>query len=96
MSAPRESGYSLVELLVVAAVVGLIAAGTFAVYEASQQAYRRATALEDAQLRARAGLALMAGDLRLIGAYWTGAVGAGPAILGATETSISFMADVNG
>ena len=96
MKRPTEAGYSLLEVLVVASVVALIAAGTFAVYDASNRIYQRATALEDAQLRARAGLALMVTDLRLIGAYWTGATGAGSAIVSATPTSISFMADVNG
>jgi prepilin-type N-terminal cleavage/methylation domain-containing protein len=92
----RQDGYSVVELLVVTAVVGLIAAGTLGVYQTSQHVYQRATALEDAQLRARAGVALMVRDLQLIGAYWTGAGGAGPAILAASDTSITFMADVNG
>ena len=96
MSTARDDGYSLVELLVVTAVVGVIAAATFGVFRTSQQVYRRASALEDAQLRARAGLALISGDLRLIGAYWTGAAGGGPAIIDATPTSITFMADVNG
>lgn len=96
MNAARDSGYSLVELLVVLGVVAMIAAGTYGVYETSQRVYLRATTAEDAQLRARAGLALMTTDLRLIGSYWTGAGGSGPAILGATETSITFMADVEG
>ncbi len=89
-------GYTLVELLIVMAIVGMVAAAILGVYQVSQDIYTRTTALEDAQLGARAGLDRMASELRLIGAYWSGATGAGPAITAATATTITFMADVNG
>jgi prepilin-type N-terminal cleavage/methylation domain-containing protein len=92
----KAEGYTLVELLIVTAIVGMVAAGIVGVYQVSQGIYTRATALEDAQLGARAGLDRMASELRLIGAYWSGATGAGPAITAATATTITFMADVNG
>lgn len=92
----KAEGYTLVELLIVMAIVGLVAAAVLGVYQVSQDIYIRATALEDAQLGARAGLDRMTSELRLIGAYWSGATGAGSAITAATATSISFMADVNG
>lgn len=92
----KAEGYTLVELLIVMAIVGMVAAAILGVYQVSQDIYIRATALEDAQLGARAGLDRMASELRLIGAYWSGATGAGSAITAATATSISFMADVNG
>ncbi len=91
----KAEGYTLVELLIVTAIVGMVAAAIFGVYQVSQDIYTRATALEDAQLGARAGLDRMASELRLIGAYWSGATGAGPAITAATATSISFQADVD-
>ena len=94
MTARRESGYSLVEMLVVLGVVAMIATATFSVYETSQRVYLHAMAAEDAQLRARAGLALMAADLRLVGSYWSGAGASSPAILTATDTGVTFMADV--
>lgn len=88
-------GYSLVELLIVMAIVGVIAGSILAVYQVSQGIYIRATALEDAQLGARAGLDRMANELRLIGSYWVGATDAGNAITAATPTSITFMANVD-
>lgn len=88
-------GYSLVELLIVMAIVGVIAGSILTVYQVSQGIYIRATALEDAQLGARAGLDRMANELRLIGSYWVGATDAGNAITAATPTSITFMANVD-
>ena len=92
----REDGFTLTELLLVIAILGMVAAAIVGVYQISLQTYTRATSLEDAQLGARAGLDRMATELRLIGAYWTGAPGVGNAITAATTTSVSFMADVNG
>jgi len=91
----RAEGYTLVELLIVMAIVGMVAAGIVGVYQVSQGIYTRATALEDAQLGARAGLDRMASELRLIGSFWVGASGAGNAITAATPTSITFMANVD-
>ena len=91
-----DRGYTLVELLVVVAILGLVAAAIGGVYQVSVQAYTRSSSLEDAQVGARAGLERMVTELRLIGAFWTGATGAGTAITTATSTSITFMADVNG
>lgn len=97
----KAEGYTLVELLIVMAIVGMVAAAIFGVYQVSQDIYTRATALEDAQLGARAGLDRMASELRLIGSFWVGASGATSAII--TETSppspsptrITFMANVD-
>lgn len=91
----REQGYTLAELLVVIAIVGLVVVAISGVYIVSQQTYTRAASLEDAQLGARAGVDRMAPELRLIGAYWTGANGAGPAVTMATPTAIAFTADVD-
>lgn len=92
----KNAGYTLVELLIVVAILGLIALAIGGVYQVSVQAYTRSASLEDAQLGARAGLARMITELRLIGAFWNGATGAGTAITATTATSITFMADVNG
>ena len=92
-----DSGYTLVELLIVTAIVGMVAAGIVGVYQVSQGIYTRATGLEDAQSGARAGLDRMASELRLIGSYWFGAATSaqGNAIIAATPTSITFMANVD-
>ena len=90
-----DRGYTLVELLVVIAILGLVALAIGGVYQVSVQAYTRSSSLEDAQVGARTGLDRMVTELRLIGAFWNGATGAGTAITAATSTSITFMADVN-
>jgi prepilin-type N-terminal cleavage/methylation domain-containing protein len=93
--AAGQRGYTLVELLLAMAAAGMIAAGLLGVQQTASAAYRNGLALEDAQLRARSALDRMTAELRLAGAYWTGAAGAGPAVVAATTTSIAFMGDVN-
>ncbi|WP_337286360.1 type II secretion system protein [Candidatus Methylomirabilis sp.] len=90
-----QPGYTLVELLVTMAILGLVASAVAGVYQVSQQTYTRASSLEAAQVGARAGLDRMANELRLIGSYWVGADDAGNAITAATSTSITFMANVD-
>lgn len=90
-----RSGFSLVELLITVAIVGLVVSAVASVYQVSQESYTRARSLEAAQLGARAGLDRMANELRLIGSYWVGANGAGNAITAATANTITFMANVD-
>jgi len=92
----NEKGYGLVELLAVVAVLGMLFAAVGVVYMQSQQMHVRSTSLEDAQAGARAGLDRMASEVRLIGAFWSGATGAGAAITTATATNITFLGDVDG
>lgn len=91
----KADGYTLVELLIAMAIVGVIAGAVVGVQQVSQDIYTRAAALEDAQLGARAGLDRMANELRLTGSFWFGASGAGNAITAATATCISFRADID-
>lgn len=86
------SGYTLAELLVAMAVAGLLMAGVFGVYQASQQSYGAATAGEEALLVARAAIDRMTSDIKMIGGGWSKPSGA---ILAASPTHISFLADVN-
>lgn len=90
-----EDGFSLTELLVVIVILAMVAAAVFGVYQVSQAIYTRQASLEEAQLGARAGLDRMASELRLIGAYVSGATGAPAAISAATATSITFLADID-
>ena len=90
-----KSGYTLAELLVTLAIIGLVGGAVAGVYQISQQTYIRASSLEAAQTGARVGLDRMVGELRLIGSYWIGAAGAGNAITAASSNSITFMANVN-
>lgn len=91
-----DSGYTLIELLLTMAILGIVGAGIVMVYRVFDETYTRATSLEAAQLGARAGLDRMTNELRLIGAYYARVAGAGNAIVGATPTSITFMSDVDG
>ncbi|MBI4609173.1 MAG: type II secretion system protein [Candidatus Rokubacteria bacterium] len=91
----RNDGYSLVELLVTMALVGLIASSSLGIYQVAQQTYTRAVSLEDAQSASRAVLDRMASDFRFIGSFWTGASGAGSAITAATSGSITFYGDTD-
>lgn len=91
-----DSGYTLIELLVTMAILGIVGAGIFGVYRVFDETYTRAASLEAAQLGARAGLDRMTNELRLIGVYHAGIAGAGNTIVAATPTSITFMSDVNG
>lgn len=95
-----DAGYTLVELLIAVAILGLVALAIGGVYQVSVQAYTRSASLEDAQLSARAGLDRMAIELRLAGAYLSGAATAldpaPDAITAASSTSVTFRGDVNG
>ncbi len=91
----REDGYTLAELLIVIAMLGVMVTAVVGVYQVSLQTYTRASSLEDAQLGARAGLDRMATELRLIGAYWSAVNGGGAAITVADSTSITFLADID-
>lgn len=91
----KTGGYTLTELLVAMALVGLVAGAVLGLYQVSQDIYIRASSLEAAQTGGRAGLHRMANELRLIGSFWVGATGAGNAITAATTNSITFLADVD-
>lgn len=90
-----EGGYTLIELLIVTAVLGIIAGALFNVFDVSQRLYTRSSSLEDAQTGARSGVDQLATELRLAGSYWADATGAGPAITAASATSITFIGDIN-
>lgn len=90
-----DAGYSMIDLLVALAVTGTIAAAILPVFQTTLAQVTYANALEEDQLGSRAALDRMAQDLRLAGAYWAGADGAGAAIATATPTAIAFRADVD-
>jgi len=91
-----QAGYSLAELLVVCAVAGLVMAAAFVVLDVSQRTFTTSASLADAQVGARAGIDQMLGELRLIGASYSGVSGAGDAVTAASATSITFAGDVDG
>lgn len=91
-----EGGYSLMELLVVCAIFGLIAAGSLGLYRVTQQTYTMASGLVDSQSEARAAIDRLVADLRLAGSSVVGATAAPTAVTSASSSAITFLADIDG
>lgn len=89
-----QAGFSLAELLVVVAILGLVMGGTGTLLAASQQGYALGAARVEAQQAARVGLERMARELREAGYDPTGAGFA--AIEAAEPTRVVFRRDLNG
>lgn len=88
----RESGFAVVELLIVAAILAFAMAAIWTIYQVTQRSTLFATAGEDAQLTARAVLDRLAADFRLISAGRVTSLGT---ITTATESRIDFLADAD-
>lgn len=84
----REGGFTLVELLIVVALIGMVAAAIFGVYSVTQSTTFAATAGEDALSAARSGIDRLAADLRAMNAGRQGSPGA---ITAATPTAVTFV-----
>lgn len=91
-----EEGFSLVELLVGIALVGIISLSATQLIRVCMQTFAQATSLESSQTGTRAGLNGIAADLRYLGSYFNGLTGAGTSITSATSTSLTFRGDVDG
>lgn len=89
-----EDGFSLAELMVGIALVGIVSLSTVQLIRVCMQTFTRAASLESSQTGTRAGLNGIATDLRYIGSYWVDTAGA--AITSATTTSLTFRGDVDG
>ena len=89
----RAEGFTLVELLVSLAVIGLVLAATFSVLYQSQQAYLLGVAGLEAQQSARVALERMAREIQAAGFDPTGA--RFPAIVNPTPTSLTIQRDLN-
>jgi len=85
-----EAGFTLAELLVTIAVLGLIMGAVFTVQIAGNSAFTAGSDLAESQQSARTAM-LIDEDLRLVG---YGYVLSTPAITAATATSITFWADL--
>jgi type II secretory pathway pseudopilin PulG len=90
-----EEGLTIVELLVVTALLGVLGMAVLGIYSVSERVYARASSLEDAQLEARGALDRIVTDLKLAGSHLTGILGAGPPIDEATATSITIVGDLD-
>lgn len=90
----RTGGFTLVELLVALAVVGLVLAATVGLLQQGQQGYLLGVAGLEAQQSARVALQRMAREIRNAG---FDPVGAGfPPIVNPTVTSVTLQNDLNG
>ena len=89
-----DGGFSLPELLVSLAVLGLLLAGTFIILDGSLRAYGEGVARLAAQQSARVALDRMVKELREAG-YDPTSAGIAP-IVAATPTLVSFQNDLNG
>jgi len=87
-----EAGFSLTELLVMLAVLGIILAAVLGILQSTQRVIDSAGAGEDAQVIARAALNQLATDLRLINRGRPSSAGA---IIAASATSITFLSDID-
>jgi Tfp pilus assembly protein PilW len=75
-----ESGFSLAELLVACAMVGIVLAGTFVALQSGESAFQYSSGKVEVQQNGRVALDRMMRDLRT-----------GSAVTAATPTSISFQ-----
>lgn len=90
-----QDGFSLPELLVVVAILGMMMAAVFGILDVTQKTASRASALEEAQLGARSALQRMEAEMRLIGSYYARATNAGNAITAYSATGLTFYADID-
>jgi prepilin-type N-terminal cleavage/methylation domain-containing protein len=90
-----QRGFTLPELVIVVALLGMMMAAIFGILQVTQKTATRASALEDAQLGARSALQRMEAEMRLIGSYYSRASNAGNAITANTSSSITFYADID-
>lgn len=87
-----EAGFTLTELLVVMAILGIVMAAVLGIFQVTQRTTFIAGAGQDAQVIARGTLDRVTADLRLINLGRAQATGA---ITAASATAITFLSDVN-
>lgn len=90
----NESGFTLVELMIVMVITSFIAAAVFTIYLVHQRSYTQQDDVADIQQNLRGALAVMAPEIRQAGCNPLRASGIG--ILQATGSSFHFTADVAG
>ncbi len=93
----QSKGYSLIELLMVMAIMAIVIAAVYSLYYTSQKTYTAQDLAVEMQQNARAGIELMSQELRMAG-YDPDAnrAKANAGIVAATATSIQFTMDLNG
>ncbi|MEJ5358792.1 MAG: prepilin-type N-terminal cleavage/methylation domain-containing protein [Desulfobacterales bacterium] len=92
-SRPDESGFSMVEMLLVLAALSILFGAIYSGFERLNRSYTAENVKAAAQQSARIGVEMMVQDIRLAGLDPLGTAGAG--IVEATPTRLQYTADVN-
>lgn len=89
----QDKGFTLLELLVSMAIVGIVMAGIYSVYHAQQKSYLAQEQVAAMQQNLRAAMYLMEREIRMAGYDPLGSAGAG--ILSANTNSIRITLDIH-
>lgn len=87
------NGFSLIELLIVMAIVGVVMGAIYGVFISSNRSYRTQERVADAQQSVRVGVDFMVRDIRMAGLNPLGTAGAG--MEAATGTNLRLTADLD-
>jgi len=90
-----SKGFTLVEVLIAMAIVGIVMGSIYSIFISSNRSYRTQDSVADAQQRVRVGIDFIAHDLRLAGLDPL-SVGAGIETAGATNLRLTADIDLNG
>lgn len=94
---PRDPrGFTLLELLISAAIFPIVLLAVYLMYEANQATYLKGESRTDLQQHARIGMDRMETEIRMAGYGVPAATAPSPLlpIIAATDTTISFLADL--
>ena len=86
-------GFTLAELLVVMAIIGVVLGAIYGVFTSSDRSYRTQDRVANAQQSVRVGIRFMAEDIRMAGLDPHGTAGAG--IEDANSNRVRFTADLD-
>jgi type IV pilus assembly protein PilW len=87
----RENGFTLIELLIAMAITGIVTAAIYAAFHSQQKSYLVQEDVADIQQNLRAGMDLMAREIRMAGFDPTTDANAG--IVSATSNAMNFTMD---
>lgn len=94
LRAKAQSGFSLVELFMTVAIMGMVAGAVFTVYRSHQRSHTAQEAVADMQQNIRAAMLVMLRDIREAGCDPTGRAEAGITL--ATPGVFQFTRDIGG
>lgn len=92
----NTDAFTLVEVLIAMAMVGIVMAGIYTVFISTNRAYHTQDRVVDAQQRARVGVDFMVRDIRMAGFDPQGSAGAGIEVAQATRIRLTADMDRDG